>query len=49
MSAEYTPTPAEMLDAWTAYVAKGRGIEGRDRALGEYLRYEHTIREKGRS
>lgn len=44
----YTPSAAEMLDAWTAYTARGQGIPGRDRALGEYLRFMHRTRQEGR-
>ena len=45
---EYTPTHAEMLDAWTAYTKRGQGIKGRDAALGEYLRFMHATRQEGR-
>ena len=44
---EYTPTHAEMLDAWTAYTKRGQGIAGRDAALGEYLRFMHATRQEG--
>ena len=44
---EYTPTHAEMLDAWTAYTKRGQGITGRDAALGEYLRFMHATRQEG--
>lgn len=43
---EYTPTHAEMLDAWTAYTKRGQGITGRDAALGEYLRFMHATRQE---
>ena len=43
----YTPTHAEMLDAWTAYTKRGQGIKGRDAALGEYLRFMHQTRQEG--
>ena len=44
---EYTPTHAEMLDAWTACTKRGQGIKGRDAALGEYLRFMHRTRQEG--
>lgn len=44
---EYTPTHAEMLDAWTAHTKRGQGIKGRDAALGEYLRFMHRTRQEG--
>ena len=42
----YTPTHAEMLDAWTAYTKHGQGLTGRDAALGEYLRFMHATRQE---
>lgn len=44
----YTPSRAEMLDAWTAYIARGRGLEGRDQALGEYIRFINAIEQEAR-